>query len=261
MSMILLKGRSLTIKNYFMTESMSLSLEERNSSASMTLGPDAPEISVGDWVKDETEPGKGIVWRVKTVDEAVETQTRTVQLEHVVQSLKDRVLFGEVKPGTITGNSNDKKCTAKQAAAYAIARQSDWKLGDMASNPTNPYSFNGENIYAALEMITSSLADMQWEYDLSAYPFTLHIRKQPASGFAGEILKFLYIFASSNTEDHADRTEQHSQDIRQRPAAARAQRYRSPDRKGRIRFDHGRLRLRQVDASKYIRYPRQLRRG
>ena len=187
MSMILLKGRSLTIKNHFMPESMSLSLEERNSTASMTLGPDAPEINVGDWVKDETEPGKGIVWRVKTVDEAVETQTRTVQLEHVVQSLKDRVLFGEVKPGTITGNSNDKKCTAKQAAAYAIARQSDWKLGDMASNPTNPYSFNGENIYAALEMITSSLADMQWEYDLSAYPFTLHIRKQPASGFAGEM--------------------------------------------------------------------------
>jgi len=187
MSMILLKGHSLTIKNHFTPESMSLSLEERNSSASMTLGPDAPEISVGDWVKDETEPGKGIVWRVKTVDEAVETQTRTVQLEHVIQSLKDRVLFGETKPGTITGNKNDKKCTAKQAAAYAMARQDDWKLGDMASNPTNPYSFNGESIYAALEMITSSLADMQWEYDLSSHPFTLHIRKKPTSGFTGEM--------------------------------------------------------------------------
>ncbi len=187
MSMILLKGHSLTIKNHFTPESMSLSLEERNSSASMTLGPEAPEISVGDWVKDETEPGKGIVWRVKTVDEAVETQTRTVQLEHVIQSLKDRVLFGEVKPGTITGNANDKSCSARQAAAYAMARQDDWRLGDTPVNPTNPYSFNGENIYAALEMITSSMADVQWEYDLSAHPFTLHIRKQPASGFTGEM--------------------------------------------------------------------------
>ena len=187
MSMILLKGHSLTIKNHFTPESMSLSLEERTSSASMTMGPDAPEISVGDWVKDETEPGKGIVWRVKTVDEAVETRTRTVQLEHVVQSLKDRVLFGEVKPGTITGNANDKSCSARQAAAYAIARQDDWKLGDTPVNPTNPYSFNGENIYAALEMISSSMADVQWEYDLSAHPFTLHIRKQPASGFTGEM--------------------------------------------------------------------------
>lgn len=187
MSMILLKGHSLTIKNHFTPESMSLSLEERNSSASMTLGPDAPEISVGDWVKDETEPGKGIVWRVKTVDEAVETQTRTVQLEHVIQSLKDRVLFGEVKPGTITGNANDKSCSARQAAAYAMARQDDWRLGDTPVNPTNPYSFNGENIYAALEMITSSMADVQWEYDLSAHPFTLHIRKKPTSGFTGEM--------------------------------------------------------------------------
>lgn len=180
MSMILLKGRSLEIKNRIQPESMSLTLEERSSSANMTLGPDAPEISVGDWVKDETDPGKGIVWRVKTVDEAVDTQTRTVTLEHAIQVLKDIVLFGQAKPSTITGNKKDTACTAKQAAAWALSKQSDWKLGTVEVNPTNPYSFNGENIYAALETITSSLADVQWEYDMASYPFTLHIRKRPA---------------------------------------------------------------------------------
>ena len=177
--MILLKGKSLTAKSRFEPESMSLSLEERNSTATMTLGPEAPTVNIGDWLKDDTEPGKGIVWRVKVVDEDENTQTRTVNLEHVVQCLKDMILFGEAKPATITGKKGATSCTARQAAAYAMGKQSDWKLGDVEVNPTRGYSFNGENVFAALEMVTSSLDSVQWEYDLTAYPFTLHIRKQP----------------------------------------------------------------------------------
>ena len=177
--MILLKGKSLTAKSRFEPESMSLSLEERNSTATMTLGPEAPTVNIGDWLKDDTEPGKGIVWRVKVVDEDENTQTRTVNLEHVVQCLKDMLLFGEAKPATITGKKGATSCTARQAAAYAMGKQSDWKLGDVEVNPTRGYCFNGENVFAALEMVTSSLDSVQWEYDLTAYPFTLHIRKQP----------------------------------------------------------------------------------
>ena len=177
--MILLNGKSLTPKSRFAPESMSLSLEERNSAATMSLGPEAPTINLGDWLKDDTEPGKGIIWRVKGLDEDEGTQTRTVTLEHVVQSLKDMILFGEAKPATITGKKGATSCTARQAAAYAMGKQSDWKLGDMAANPTRGYAFNGENVYAALEMITGSLDSVQWEYDLESYPFTLHIRKQP----------------------------------------------------------------------------------
>lgn len=177
--MILLKGKSLTAKSRFEPESMSLSLEERNSTATMTLGPEAPAVNIGDWLKDDTEPGKGIVWRVKSLDEDENTQTRTVNLEHVVQCLKDMILFGEAKPATITGKKGATSCTARQAAAYAMGKQSDWKLGDVEVNPTRGYCFNGENVFAALEMVTSSLDSVQWEYDLTAYPFTLHIRKQP----------------------------------------------------------------------------------
>lgn len=181
--MILLDGHTLTPKTYFTPEAMSLNIEERNSSATMTLGPDAPELTVKDWVQDNTEPGKGIVWRVKSVTETIETKTRTVTLEHVVQCLKDQVMFGEVTAAMMGGGEN---CTARQAAQYVMGRQGEWRIGDVAENPSNPYHFNGDNLYSALEEITSSIEDAQWEYDLSSMPFTLHIRKPPA-GYQSEM--------------------------------------------------------------------------
>ena len=184
--MMVLLDHDMTPKKRFQPESMALNLEERNSTASITVGPDAPEIKINDWLMDETEPGAGIVWRVKTVNDSVETETRTISLEHVVQYLKDRILFGEVTPKTITGNNSATKCTARQAAVYAMGRQSMWQLGDLEASASNPYNFNGDTVYAALETVTSSLPDMQWEYDLRALPFTLHIRKQP-TGFQSEM--------------------------------------------------------------------------
>ena len=184
--MILLKGHSLERKAWFRPESMSLTLEERNSTASLTLGPEAPEITMNDWLRDDTEPGQGVIYRVKTVTENVETRTRTVALEHVIQGLKDLVLFGEHTPATITGDKKATSCTAAQAARYALKNQGEWKLGDVEENPSNPYSFNGDTVLGCLETITASLKDVQWEYDLSSVPFTLHIRKQP-TGFQSEM--------------------------------------------------------------------------
>ena len=178
--MILLDGQSLRIRDRFRAESMPLNLEEKNSNATITVGPDAPAIAINDWLKDETEPGAGIVWRVKTVTIQAETKTRTIQLEHVIQSLKDRVLFGTLLPKDITGNSRAEKCTARQAIVYILSKQSIWQLGDLCENPSNPYNFNGDTLFAALETVTGSLDGAQWEYDLTTLPFTVHIRKQPA---------------------------------------------------------------------------------
>ena len=183
--MVLLNHNMQALKR-FQPESMALNLEERNSTATITVGPDAPEISINDWLRDETEPGKGIVWRVKTVTKSVETQTRTISLDHVVQYLKDYVLFGEVKPGDITGDSSATSCSARQAAGYAMNEQSLWRLGELEGSRNAPYNFNGDTVFAALETITSSLADLQWEYDLRSLPFTLHIRRQP-TGFQSEM--------------------------------------------------------------------------
>ena len=184
--MILLDGQSLRIRDRFPVESMPLNLEERNSTATITVGPEAPTITVGDWVKDETEPGRGIVWRVKTVTNQIDTETRTIQLEHVIQTLKDAVIFGEVKPGTMAGNERAEVCTARQAITYALAQQNIWRLGEMAENPSYPYSFNGDTVFAAVETVTGSLDGAQWEYDLSSLPFTLHLRTAPAA-FSSEM--------------------------------------------------------------------------
>lgn len=76
----LLNGHSLTEKARFQPESMPMVLNERQSTATITVGPAAPEIKVGDWLQDMDEPGAGIVWRVKTVDTQYETKTRTLRL-------------------------------------------------------------------------------------------------------------------------------------------------------------------------------------
>ena len=186
--MILLKNQTLETKAWFRPESMSLNLEERNSTATVTVGPDAPEILINDWLKDDTEPGKGIIWRVKSIQNRVETKTRTLSLEHVIQYLKDKIIFGEATPKDITGNRNSAKCTARQAAAYALGRQDRqiWALGDVEDNLSAPYSFNGDTIFSALETITGSMDGAQWEYDLTGLPFRLHIRKHPG-GFQSEM--------------------------------------------------------------------------
>ena len=186
--MILLRGHTLQAKNWFRAEKMPLNLEERNSTATVTVGPEAPEIAINDWLKDDTEPGKGIIWRVKSVQNQVDTKTRTIGLEHVIQSLKDQVIFGSVEPKNITGNNSSTTCTARQAITYALGKQSEviWQLGRLTDNPSNPYTFNGENIFTALETVTSSIDGAQWEYDLTSLPFTLNIVRQP-SGFQSEM--------------------------------------------------------------------------
>ena len=172
---VLFKGHSLTPKNRFQPEAMSLSLAERTSTASMTLSPSAPTLSVDDWVQIEDGPGAGIVWRVKTIDEQFDKKTRTVSLEHVINTLRDKLMFGEVKTKDISGNKDS--ASALQAVQYILDKQSDWVLGRFAySGVSNPYSFNGDDLFSALETVSSSLEDCIWEYSFDSYPFTLNIR-------------------------------------------------------------------------------------
>ena len=170
----LLNKNSLKARGQVQPVSMSLSLSERQSTATVTVGPEAPAIAVGDWMRDDTEPGKGIVWRAKSVETDYSTNTRTVQLEHIINTLKDTVMFGDVDPDTMGGSSTS--VTAKKAASYIIGRQSDWKLGILDYSTSQGYSFSSENLYSALETVSGTLTDCWWSYDLSVYPFVLYIR-------------------------------------------------------------------------------------
>lgn len=173
----ILETGSLNVTGAFLPESMSLNLSERQSTATLTVGPSAPEISVGDWLRDETDPGKGIVWRVRSVDTQYETETRTIQLEHLINSLRDNLMFGEVKPTDMGGTSAG--CTALQAVTYILNRQNHWQIGTFDySSVSNPYSFNGDDLFSALETVSSSLQDCWWSYSFASYPFTLRIMQK-----------------------------------------------------------------------------------
>lgn len=178
--MLLLSGHSLKAARKVPLEAMSLQLNERESTATIT--PESMTgITIDSWFQDETEPGKGIVWRVKNIRTAYAKKTTTIQLEHAISTLKDKILFGEIKPEKMAGKKNAKTCTAEQAIRYVLAQQSDWALGTMAFSVSNPYKFDGDTLFDALETISNSLEDCWWTYDFSTYPFKLNFTKKSSA--------------------------------------------------------------------------------
>ena len=171
-----LSGHSLTRGEWFLPESQPFTLTERDSTCTIQLGPGDPEIGFNDWILDDEWPEGNYVWRVKNLCDTMNTETRTIELEHVIKLLDDKSLFGQVTTQDISGGST---ATAKQAVQYILGRQSDWTLGDFAfNNVSNPYEFSGETLLDALEAVTNTLEDPVWEYDMSVYPFILHIRQR-----------------------------------------------------------------------------------
>ena len=178
--MILLSGHSLSPARKIPLEQMSLQLKERESEASI-VPADMTGISVNSWMLDNVDPGAGIVWRVKSINNAYTTRTPTVQLEHLINSLRDLIMFGEIKPAQITGNSKATTCTAEQAVRYILSYQSDWVLGAFDyGSVSNPYKFDGDSLFDALETVSNSLQDSWWSYDMSVYPFRLNITRKTA---------------------------------------------------------------------------------
>ena len=171
---IKLSGHSLTAADAFQAERIQLQLSERQSTATLTLSDSAQALSVGDWLRIEKGPGGGIVWRVKTIDTEPHKGTRTVTLEHAISTLKDRLMFGKVTTQMISGGST---ATAEETIEYILDRQSDWQLGTISFSDSNPYHFNGDDLFSALETVSSSLEDCLWTYDFSDYPFTINITK------------------------------------------------------------------------------------
>lgn len=179
--MILLNGKSLTPKRKIPLEALSLQLKERDTTATMTPA-DMTGIQIGSWVKDEGSPGAGIVYRVRSIGQAYATGTTTVQLEHAVNILKDEILFGEHGAKEITGNSRATDCTAEETIRYILKKSPEWTLGKFDyPKVRNPYKFDGNTLFEAIQTVTDSLEDPWWSYDFSAYPFKLNITKRSST--------------------------------------------------------------------------------
>lgn len=175
--MILLSGHSLTPARKVPLENMQLTLEERNSTAAITPA-DMTGIGVNSWLQDETNPGKGIVWRVRSIRQAFGSNTTTVSLEHAIGVLKDTILFGNITTAKIAGKSGATEVTAKKALQYILGKTADWTLGTFDYTDSNPYKFDGETLFDAIEAVSDSLEDPVWTYDFSSYPFKLNITKR-----------------------------------------------------------------------------------
>lgn len=179
--MIKLLGSQNTadVVDRFAAEKASLNLTERDSTMTLTLGPTAPEISVGAWLQDEDDPGAGIVWMVRSVKTDYKTGTRTVQCEHAIMVLKEFLLFGEITPAVITGNSAATSCTADETFRYILSQQNIWRFGSVLYNDTQAYNFNGDDLYTALETISATIPEAWWEYDFSQVPYVISIVEKP----------------------------------------------------------------------------------
>ena len=169
---------SVNVRKQFKAEKFALNLSERQSTATITIGSETSEIAVGDWLRDDDGPGAGIIWRVKTIDTDYATNTRTLNCEHLIQSLRDRIMFGTVTPGDMAGKKGATSCTATQAVTYILKQSPDWTLGTMGFSKSAPYNFNGDDLYSALETVSSSLLSAWWSYDFSSYPFKVSIKPQ-----------------------------------------------------------------------------------
>ena len=184
--MILLNGHSLTPARRLQLESQSLTLKERESASAMNT-TDMDGINMISWLQDDTEPGAGIVWRVRSIQDEFETGTTVVQLEHIINTLRDILLFGEIKADTITGVEGATTCTARQAVDYILSKQSDWVLDQFEyGSVVNAYKFDGDNLFDALERVSETLEDPWWSFNTTVYPFRLSITHKQ-SGTACEM--------------------------------------------------------------------------
>lgn len=175
--MIKLSGHSLTPGVKFTPESQKLDLTERTSTSSFTLPiSSGVSLAVGDWLLDDTDPGAGIVWRVKANEATYNTNTRLITLEHIINTLADQSVFGEVTASDISGGST---CTAQEAFEYFLDKQSIWELGTFEYNVSQPFTFNGETLLSALETISSALDNPMWEFDMSSMPFKISVKQKP----------------------------------------------------------------------------------
>lgn len=176
--LILLDGHSLTPKIGLNPDTWAPAIQERDGSGSFTLGPDEPEVIVGEWILDGYTPQAGMVWRIRSIETDFNTGKRTVQTEHLITSLKDISLFGEVTPEDMGGGST---VSAATAAAYILSKQSDWMLGTFGYQMSAPFSFNGDSLFDALETITSAQEAACWTYSFASYPFTINIVPKSSS--------------------------------------------------------------------------------
>ena len=177
-------------------ESLQLSMRvEGLSSATMTLGKGNPEVAIGKWVRVYAPNGEWTYMYVKNRKKDYTTGIVTLTLEHIFGLLQDMIVFGEITPETITGTTGATKMFPDAAINYMLDRQV-FVIGDTSNNKIftltdcdytsgddneQGWKFLNNDIFSALNSITESLDDCQWEFDFTyaTLPFGLKLKTIP----------------------------------------------------------------------------------
>jgi phage minor structural protein, N-terminal region len=103
-------------------------------------------------------------------------QTITYQCEHVLATLLDDVLFQFHQIGNLGVYTRD-------VLEYILSHQlvQRWQLGTVAFSRQFEYSWENENLLAALFSVPKPFTEAyQWMWDTTSYPWTLNLVEQPA---------------------------------------------------------------------------------
>lgn len=154
--------------------SVSISAEDI-SEASMVLTDDA--VKVGEWVRVFSPQGDAGVFVVRSVSLNAMEKTWSVELDHALCLLNDCLLFGEVEPNGMGGTS--KKCTADQAARFALSKQDVWSWSGSSIDTSQGWTFRDCTVWSALQSIVQCMNGWAWKLDTSALPFTIGVVERP----------------------------------------------------------------------------------
>ena len=149
-----------------------------------TADPKNSWCQPGNWIRIPDGTRDTGLYRVVGMPSAEETAQggiRTYQLEHVMATLLDDVLFGYHEVGGSGMNT-------AAVINYILARQTTarWQLGTCAFSDQYQYSFENCTLLAALmslgEVLTS---DYTWEFDVSTTPWTVSLKTADSGAGCG----------------------------------------------------------------------------
>lgn len=140
---------------------------------SFSLPPDDPKNAYCQpfaYVRDD----EGVYYRI-LIDGIKEgtNEERSYQAEHCIATLVDDLMFGTHMIGGIG-------IYTREVIEYILGRQTTrhWQLGDCDFSMQFEYGFESENLLNALYSVPNLMVDRyMWVYDMSVYPWKVHLRK------------------------------------------------------------------------------------
>lgn len=147
---------------------LSIQLNTTLSTATMTLPPQSPQVTTGQFMELYTQQGSAGIFRVQQVERDWNTATR-ISLTHALVTLADT---------TIPGSGDTRTLPAAQLFTELLAHQSLWQSGDVdvPADVLFTYRAQDANLLESLTDLMAELPGYRLDFDQSTFPWKLHLR-------------------------------------------------------------------------------------